>query len=193
MKKPPRSRRFDAAEHYRAHLRLTEEVLRRGGAADENGCLSDQSRLAKVRFGVGTSDRNGCGWIALYNLLRLLGEKPTVAETVREMEGGLWLRGRAGASPRRLIRVLRDHGYRVETRFVGKDPDALAAERAGVVFYLRSRLLSGAHYVAFSPADGAGERRFYNAPLSKGTFRELFSLERPLFALLITAQRREEQ
>ncbi len=188
MAEQPRSRRFDAAEHYRAHRRLTEDVLRARGAADKDGMLRDQSRLSAVRFGVATSDYNGCGWVALYNVLRLLGERITVADAVREMEGGLWLRGRAGASPRRLIRILRKHGCAVTTSARKAQFDAIAGERAGVVFYLRSHLSSGAHFAAFSRPDESGLRRFYNAA-DAASFAELFKAEKPLFALLITAEK----
>ena len=188
MANQPRSRRFDAAEHYRAHRRLTDDVLRARGAADENGMLRDQNRLSAVRFGVATSDYNGCGWVALYNVLRLLGERMTVADAVREMEGGLWLRGRAGASPLRLIRVLRKHGCTVTTSARKAQFDAAAGDRAGVVFYLRSHLSSGAHFAAFSRPDENGLRRFYNAA-DADTFAELFAAEKPLFALLITAEK----
>lgn len=40
----------------------------------KDGFIIDQARLTNIRYGVFTSDINGCGWIAAYNFLKRMGE-----------------------------------------------------------------------------------------------------------------------
>ena len=73
------------------------------GAADANGMLNGQGRaeLAKLAFGRSNVGRAGCESIAVYNVLRLLGRPRPLAEIIRDMEKGGYLRmgGHWGASP----------------------------------------------------------------------------------------------
>ena len=45
-------------------------------ALSADGFIIDQRKTDNIPFGAVTSDRNGCGWIACYNLLRALGRDP---------------------------------------------------------------------------------------------------------------------
>ena len=72
-------------------------------AADENGMLNGQGReaLAKLAFGRSNVGRAGCESIAVYNILRLLGRPRPLAEIIRDMEKGGYMRlwGHWGAAP----------------------------------------------------------------------------------------------
>ena len=189
--------RLAAEERYRENLRFTEERLRAiDRATDAEGYLIDQRRLGEIPFGRRFSDYNGCGWVAVYNALRLLGERPRVADLVRELERGSLLGGRAGVAPWRITRFLRQRGLRLRLAFRRKTIERLSAEgEAGVVLYLRRRLAEGAHYVAFRPLADA-RCRFFNARWGAEddlrTIGDLFAAERPLAAMLISIGRPEQ-
>ena len=73
------------------------------GAADSRGMLNGQSRpaLSRLRFGYADVGRAGCESIAVYNVLRLLDRPRPLADIIRDMERGGYLRmgGHLGAAP----------------------------------------------------------------------------------------------
>ena len=73
------------------------------GAADSRGMLNGQSRpaLSRLRFGYADVGRAGCESIAVYNVLRLLDRPRPLADIIRDMERGGYLRmgGYLGAAP----------------------------------------------------------------------------------------------
>lgn len=85
-----------------------------------DGYIVDQARLTNIRYGVLTSDANGCGWIAAYNFLRRRGEDVTEREIADELVRYTLLRGLLGTDLFRLKRMLRRHGYPTRLQFVGK-------------------------------------------------------------------------
>ena len=72
-------------------------------AEDRRGLLNGQGRpaLSGLRFGYADVGKAGCESIAVYNALRLLGRPRPLAEIIRDMEKGGYLRlgGHLGASP----------------------------------------------------------------------------------------------
>lgn len=124
-----------------------------------DGYIIDQSACT-ARFGRCCSVRNGCGWIAAYNVLRAAGcEKPW--QTVRaELEKGLYLGGVLGTHPLWLTYYLKKQGLALRVSLVPKIAAVQAAKsKAGVVFY---RVGAGFHFAAFVPAGGL-RLRFLNA------------------------------
>ena len=87
-------------------VRRNFELNRRAdtaGAADSRGMLNGQGRpaLSRLRFGYADVGRAGCESIAVYNVLRMLGLPRSLAEIIRDMERGGYLRmgGHLGAAP----------------------------------------------------------------------------------------------
>ena len=87
-------------------IRKNFELNRRADtspAADRRGLLNGQGRpeLSRLRFGYADVGRAGCESIAVYNALRLLGRPRALAEIIRDMEKGGYLRlgGHLGAAP----------------------------------------------------------------------------------------------
>lgn len=121
-------------------------------AFDAAGYLVDQS-LVEAPYGRYPARRNGCGWIAAYNLCRALG-RPVGAQAVRgQLARGLWFGGALGTGPLRLRRFLsRALGKRVRLalpRNAGPGP--------GILFYWAGNAF---HYAVYLPApDGV---RFLN-------------------------------
>lgn len=129
-------------------------------AYSADGYLVDQSRITDVPYGCRTSNQNGCGWIALYNLLRNFGEPVPHEALTRALSRHALFGGLLGTSPLRIRRYLRRHGHPMDAA-LGLRRVIAASERAsaGILMY---RHRGGWHFVAFGRQ--AGELlRFYNA------------------------------
>jgi len=90
--------RKQVRRHYESNLRFDP-----GQAADGRGMLNGQGRkgLAEMTFGYSNVGRAGCESIAVYNALRQLGRPRPLADVIRDMEKGGYLRlgGHFGAVP----------------------------------------------------------------------------------------------
>ena len=63
-----------------------------------DGYIVDQKQLQGYPYGRYSSDWNGCGWIAAYNLLKSRGQDVSCDEICREMSGRLRFGGFFGTS-----------------------------------------------------------------------------------------------
>ena len=132
-------------------------------ACSHDGYIVDQARVTDVRYGCRFSDTNGCGWIAVYNLLRCLGDPVPHEEIVLALSRHSLFRGLLGTSPLRVQRYLKKHGHPTRM-YVGRKAAAGAAEtiQNGILVY---RHTQGWHYVAFvRPGEDPG-LRYFNAGL----------------------------
>ncbi len=104
-------------------------------------------KVANLRFGFFKSSYNGCGWIATYNALLLLGKKPKAEEIISEYElTGAVLYGVFGIQPYAITHYFRFRGYKVTVTYNSKKFDKVAKENtANIIWYWHK---SGAHYVA---------------------------------------------
>ncbi|MDO4581622.1 MAG: hypothetical protein Q4B96_03450 [Bacillota bacterium] len=174
---------FDSEQNYIHNRRLSLSV-----AEDNNGLIIHQRRLRGWRFGAHGSDYNGCGWIAAYNALLLLGRPADAAELIRELEGGLLIGGTLGVAPSALTRLLRRHGCTVRTSYGLRHAAPPRTGRVLIYGFLR-RGLGGGHFVAAQRRDGAYS--FYN---DRGVFHggwDQFAAREPARAhalLLIDAE-----
>lgn len=156
-------------------LRLEKQALPKGRglefACDETGMIVSQRPLGAYRMGAVNSDRAGCGWVACYNALRLLGENVRPEQVIRALEPAFALRGRFGTFAAALPIIFLRRGYRIS---LSATPWNIArwapGADANILYYLRrprEGRISG-HFVAFSgmvKRDAAGEPvyRFYNS------------------------------
>ena len=104
----------------------------------------------KWRYGFRSSAATGCGWIATYNALRILGKPACPKELIRyyERQLPLW-HGNAGTSFWGPLVYFRQQGYRVSLVIKREDFDE-AAKNADVciLFYRWHRKWKlGAHFV----------------------------------------------
>lgn len=157
----------------RVNYKVVNGQLWRCPATDSEGYIVDQNQLSDIRFGEGTSDNNGCGWIATYNALKMLGEDPDAAEIIKDLEQkGSLRRGTLGADPNYIGVYFRNKGYKVTYSYVEQDFEKIAGRAdANIYMYLRPNI-SG-HYVAFRPesrnVDGTVKTyTFYNSGSERG-------------------------
>lgn len=130
-----------------------------------DGYIVDQAQVTDIRYGLLTSDINGCGWIAVFNFLKAQGNTVNSQALADELIRYSILRGLAGTDLFRLKRMLRRHGYPTRLAFRrNKQARLPEGTDAGVILYVHK---DGPHFVAFSriqpvePArDESGEVRF---------------------------------
>ncbi|MBQ4642206.1 MAG: hypothetical protein IJB47_06335 [Oscillospiraceae bacterium] len=103
------------------------------------------------RYGFRTSAATGCGWIATYNALRLMGYAPRPEDLIRYYERQLPLyHGNFGTSILAPAMFFRSRGFRVDHISRRDRFDALAQKSDVCILYYRWRngWKFGAHFVA---------------------------------------------
>lgn len=133
-------------------------------AYSKENYIIDQRATADIPYGRGASDESGCGWIALYNLMRCLGTPISEAEAQALLLRASLFGGRLGTSPLHVCRALRHYGLHYCIKWRKKRlPEQLAGVTCGILLY---RHKTGLHYVAFRRED-ARQFQFWNAVLAK--------------------------
>lgn len=138
-----------------------------------DGYIVDQARVTFIRYGVFSSDVNGCGWIAAFNFLKWRGEAMNEKATADELIRWAPLHGLAGTSVFRLKRMLKRRGCPTALKIVTKKRAALPeTARAGILYYVHK---DGPHFVAFYRDDTVPQQeneaprfRFLNAIPGRG-------------------------
>lgn len=129
-------------------------------AFSPDGFLIRQEETKQVPFGVLTSDRNGCGWIAAYNFLRADLHPVKWDQVRRDLNRLLPLRGKIGANAFVLQGYLRRQGCRLHTAVTLAGAKRLIPHcRAGIILFETG---SSRHYAAFLRQKD-GSLRFFNA------------------------------
>ena len=121
--------------------------------------IFNQRRIPKEqwRYGLRTSAATGCGWIATYNALRLMGYRAEPEDLIRFYERQLPLiHGNAGTSILAPALFFQKKGFRVTTTSVWEELDETARESDVCIlfYYWRRRFKFGAHFVTVQHRDG---------------------------------------
>lgn len=160
--------------------------------ADREGFIVCQWGLADFRYGLRGSNKNGCGWAAAYNLLKILGETPQPAQVLREFEKFGVFFGLFGCSAAAFHPYFCRKGYKVRSILTWNYARLERAVREGegaILFYFHPKPLKGAHFAAVCPGE-EGRLVFYNSlnlPL-RNTGRKVGEI--PLYRL---EQQRDER
>jgi hypothetical protein len=110
----------------------------------------------ELRYGLRSSAATGCGWIATYNALRLLGKRVKKEALIRYYERQLPLiHGNTGTSIWGPALFFRQHGFGVRVELRRERFDAVAAEHPVCIlfYYWRNGLKLGAHFVALQKTE----------------------------------------
>ncbi len=102
---------------------------------------------SELWFGFFKSSHNGCGWIATYNALLMLGNRINPCDIIGEYElTGAVLFGALGIQPYAITHFFRWRGYKVTVTYDTSKFDTVAKKnKANIVWYWHGK---GAHYVA---------------------------------------------
>ena len=109
------------------------------------------------RYGFRSSAATGCGWIATYNALRLMGMEAQPEQLIRYFERQVpLLQGNAGTLALAPYWYFRSRGFRTEHTACTSRFDELAkgSEVCVLFYYWRSKWRFGAHFVAVQYRDG---------------------------------------
>ena len=151
------------------------------------------------RYGLRSSAAVGCGWIATYNALRLLGYRTNIEELIRYYERQLPLiHGNAGTSYWGPYVCFRNWGFPVRLCHRFRDYDRVAGESdVCILFYhWRNRYRLGAHFTALrhTPAGFIGYNTYRNStgPDNYGGSLTAFLRSHGCFGSIVIAIRDKE-
>ena len=151
------------------------------------------------RYGLRSSAAVGCGWIATYNALRLLGYRTNIEELIRYFERQLPLiHGNAGTSYWGPYLCFRNWGFPVRLCHRFRDYDRVAGESdVCILFYhWRNRYRLGAHFTALrhTPAGFIGYNTYRNStgPDNYGGSLTAFLRSHGCFGAILIAIRDKE-
>lgn len=151
------------------------------------------------RYGLRTSAATGCGWIAAYNALLLLGDRELPEVLIRWFERALpVIHGNLGTWITAPATFMKRRGYRVET-ILRRDrfDEALETCDAAILFYWwHQKLRLGAHFVALhkTPEGIVGYNTYRNStgPDHYGASLERFLKRRKYFGAALIAIKKPE-
>lgn len=150
------------------------------------------------RYGFRSSAAVGCGWIATYNALRLMGYRAKPEELIRYYEWQLPLiHGNAGTSFWGPAVRFRQWGFPVEVTADRRKFDAVARESDVCILFFRWRRKwrLGAHFVALEYRDGKfiGYNTYSNSrgPDVYGESLEEFLKQKHYFGAVLTGIRKK--
>ena len=123
-----------------------------------DGYINDQNKLSDYRYRGMSSDVNGCGWIAAYNLRHAAGQAPGFDDVRREMNRMFPLQIPGPTPMRKLRRYLRRY---LPFRYVAGRKRALAGARQSTAGILRYWEGKTPHFVSFIRQPD-GRYRFLN-------------------------------
>ena len=110
----------------------------------------------ELRYGLRSSAATGCGWVATYNALRILGKRAKKEELIRYYERQLpLLHGNTGTSFWGPAAFFRHHGFRVDMELRRDRFDELVEKSPVCIlfYYWRRGMKLGAHFVALHKTD----------------------------------------
>ena len=152
----------------------------------------------KWRYGLRSSAAVGCGWIATYNALRLMGYRAKPEDLIRYFERQLLLiHGTAGTSSWGPAVCFRQWGFPVEVSRKRKDFDELVKRSDACILFYRWRRgwMLGAHFVALHEVDGKviGYNTYTNSkgPDYYGPSLDEFLKEKKYYGAVLTAIRKK--
>ena len=152
------------------------------------------------RYGFRSSAATGCGWVATYNALRLMGYKTDIDELIRYYEGQLpFVHGNAGTSFWAPAVCFRKWGFPVEVILDRRKFDEAAQKADACILFYRWRrgVKMGAHFVALHHTDrgfvGYNTYRNSTGPDGYGESLDGFLKARKYFGCVLIAIQKKRQ
>ena len=146
----------------------------------------------ELRYGFRSSAATGCGWIATYNALRILGKRARKEDLIRYFERQLpLLHGNTGTAVWGPAAFFLHHGFQVRAEVRRSRFDALVEECPVCIlfYYWRKGWKLGGHFVALHKTDRgiAGYNTYSNStgPDLYGDSLEAFLKKRGYFGCVL--------
>lgn len=162
--------------------------------------IYNQRKIPKEqwRYGLRSSAATGCGWIATYNALRLMGYRAEPEKLIRYYERQLpVIHGNAGTTLLGPAVFMKQQGFPTKVIAARRDFDAAAKEADVCILFYRWRKdwKIGAHFVALEHREGRfvgyNTYRGSTGPDEYGVSLEAFLKRKKYFgAVLIAIQKK---
>ena len=116
---------------------------------DNQGYIREQAITNEIKYGVRYSDFNGCGWIALHNVLNYYDESVEIYEIIQYLDRyGLNIYGLLGTDPLAIIMYLRKFDLNARISFSSEDFEELSSQSDAIIMGYISKSMNEAHYQA---------------------------------------------
>lgn len=126
----------------------------------EDGYIINQAMLRDIPFGKYPSSKNGCGWVAIYNLMKALGNEKPYEEIIGALTPYVLFRGLLGTRMPGLKKYIRSQGYAMDTSFFQTNFEKLASgSQAGIIYYGTGKTY---HFAAYQNKEDS-TYRFFNS------------------------------
>lgn len=132
---------------------------------DREGYIINQGLIDVVPLGNFKTSNKGCGWIACYNLFKLMNKEKTIKEVSSSISNIVLLKGLLGVDVFGLYKYLRSNDIDAYLTPIFKNQCIREIKRSkyGIILYVHKR---GSHYVAYKNLNN-GECLYYNAVYGK--------------------------
>lgn len=142
---------------YNMKISGNEKVLQRG-------YIGNQTRMYMYRFGICPFDFNGCGAVALYNIMYFHGKADSFVKMLCRLEKTVLALGYLGSSPVAMMHFLEKYGFSVTLVSTKENIYKLREKDSCLIHYFIRKDFS-AHCVAGLPR-GDGKFFFYNGTVA---------------------------
>lgn len=129
-------------------------------ALSKDGFIIDQALTKGLNYGKLSSDINGCGWIAIYNMMHALNIETSYQDVYHMMNDILIYHGYLG-TPMKTMKAFLDKSELTYQIVRGKKKALIRAlmSEVGIIRYFEGKEL---HFVTYQRKDN-GQYRFFNA------------------------------
>lgn len=135
--------------------------------------------------GLGNVDDNGCGAVAVYNILKMTGKDVKFADVVKYFDvAGNFAYGKLGTRPSKMISYLRERGFEVGYAFLEENFDQIAKKSKFSIYVYIGKFSDGnwgGHYhLLTSYSSKTGKYKSIN-PSGYVSFSQLFDMTNQCF------------
>lgn len=182
--------KFSSEDNFAHNKKAFEQVEHDGKSPYSiDGFIEEQNLLGNIRYGAQTSAYAGCGWIAVWNVLKSMGIVLSKSRVIKEMERGVLFGGNLGTEVFFVKHYLESLNHKVKMYYSKIKFSGCNSDR-GIIYYVRKNL--SAHYVAYEfvghSVNGDPLYRFHNAESKAGARFKTFQGVRRTIAPVSTME-----
>lgn len=129
-------------------------------AFDNNGYIINQLFLNNIKCGSYPSSKNGCGWVAIFNIMKILNDEKPYTEILTDLTPYICFKGRLGIRLKTIEKYLTKHNYKFKKALFKSKFESLAKDSVGGIIYYGTA--TSYHYTTYKNL-GNGNFHFLNS------------------------------
>lgn len=159
--------------------------------SSEQGVISNQydEPFASFKYGgLGNVKANGCGAVAVYNIMRLEGKNVSFSDVVKYFDvNGNYLYGKFGTRPSKIIAYLKNFGFDVGFAFFEENFDNVAKQSKYTIFLYVGEVdgQMGGHYQLLTQYNNRTGKYLSINPSKNVSFPDLLKMTEKCFKMII--------